>query len=88
MIQLPAPIAFPVRPIIIPSDLVFQLQDDPNAQTVRAIFPFTPHSLLLWEKETYTAIGNWTQEQAEARILELLGNNPKQVFSDLIHGKP
>lgn len=28
--------------------------------------------LILWEGEAYDAIGQWTDEQAEARIIELL----------------
>ena len=31
-----------------------------------------PLKLVLWEDASYDAIGNWTQAQAEARIIELL----------------
>ena len=31
-----------------------------------------PQKLTLWEGAAYDEVGNWTQEQAEARIIELL----------------
>lgn len=31
-----------------------------------------PKQIVLWEGATYTEISNWTQEQANARILELI----------------
>lgn len=36
-----------------------------------------PQPLVLWEKATYDAAGDYTQAQAEARILELLGPDIK-----------
>lgn len=33
-------------------------------------------TLTLWEDEAYDAIGQYTQDQAEARYLELLGADP------------
>jgi hypothetical protein len=42
-----------------------------------------PRPLVLWEKETYDTIGDYTQAQVEARISELLGNNPAEVLTSL-----
>lgn len=33
--------------------------------------------VLLWSKEEYDAAGDWTQAQAESRLLELLGDDIK-----------
>lgn len=33
--------------------------------------------LTLWSNEEYDAIGDWTQAQAESRVLELLGSDIK-----------
>jgi hypothetical protein len=45
-----------------------------------------PHcrDITLWEGEDYDAIGNWTQEQAEARILELLGPDIETSLQALV----
>lgn len=42
-----------------------------------------PRPLVLWEKEAYDLAGDYTQAQVEARILELLGNDPKSVLEGL-----
>jgi hypothetical protein len=39
--------------------------------------------LTLWEGDAYTAAGDYTQEQVEARVLELLGSDPKAVLEGL-----
>jgi len=40
-------------------------------------------TLTLWEGASYDAIGNYTQEQAEARYLELLGSKPAKELAKL-----
>lgn len=40
-------------------------------------------TLTLWEGESYTAAGDYTQAQVESRILELLGNDPASVLLPL-----
>lgn len=42
-----------------------------------------PYPLVLWEKEAYDAAGDYTQAQAEARILELLGSDIKAGLEKL-----
>lgn len=44
-----------------------------------------PKPLVLWEKEAYDAIGDYTQAQVDARVSELLGNNPAVVLNGLFH---
>lgn len=42
-----------------------------------------PRPLPLWHGDAYTAAGDYTQAQVEARILELLGNDPASVLESL-----
>jgi len=42
-----------------------------------------PKTITLWSGEEYDAIGDWTQKQAEQRVLELLGNEPTKVLEKL-----
>lgn len=44
--------------------------------------------LTLWEGESYTSAGNYTQEAVEARILELLGDDPTSVLLPLYVALP
>jgi len=47
----------------------------PNGQSRPLFLPLKP--LTLWSGEEYDSIGDWTQAQAENRVLELLGNDIK-----------
>jgi hypothetical protein len=42
-----------------------------------------PVPLVLWEKETYDAAGDYTQAQVETRVLELLGSDVKAGLENL-----
>lgn len=46
--------------------------------------------VVLWKGEAYDAAGDYTQDQVEARVLELLGDDPKSVLEGLllIPGRP
>jgi hypothetical protein len=49
--------------------------DTPHLRIISAsISPF-PIPLKLWSENEYDLIGDWTQKQAETRVLELLGTN-------------
>lgn len=50
--------------------------------TVVQIRPF-PRPLVLWENEAYDAAGDYTQAQVEAKVTELLGNDPKSALEAL-----
>jgi hypothetical protein len=61
-----------------------QLVDMPEQKKVLAFFNGIFKPLPLWEDDAYDAIGDWTQAQAEARLLELLGDNPQAVLQGLV----
>jgi hypothetical protein len=51
------------------------------------IRPFSK-PLVLWSGEAYESAGDYTQAQVEARVTELLGDNPKAVLETLFaHAK-
>ena len=58
------------------SEIVIQrIADLQGQECVKAFLQGFNSPLILWDKNstpTYSDINNWTQEQAEARILELL----------------
>jgi hypothetical protein len=39
--------------------------------------------LKLWQGAEYDSIGDWTQKQAESRVLEVLGNDIQRSLNDL-----
>jgi hypothetical protein len=42
-----------------------------------------PRPLVLWTGDAYTSAGDYTQAQVEARVLEVLGNEPAKVLESL-----
>ncbi len=69
-------------PIIV-DELDFTIIDNPKKKFVYAqIFPIAK-PLILWENGSYDLAGDYTQEQIESRILELLGSNPEDVIENL-----
>jgi hypothetical protein len=40
--------------------------------------------LILWRGNSYDEIGDWTQAQAEAKILELLGDNQQETLQSFV----
>jgi len=74
MITLNTPLTFILQPevkIELTNIEIQRIIDNPNEKFVRA-FINGISDIILWEGNEYDAIGNWTQEQAEARIIELL----------------
>ena len=65
------------------NELDVTIIDNNKRKSVVAQIRPVPRPLVLWEKEAYTAAGDYTQAQVEARILELLGNDPKSVLEGL-----
>lgn len=65
------------------NDLDVTTIDNSKRKSVVAQIRPVPRPLVLWEKEAYDLIGDYTQAQVEARITELLGNDPKSVLEDL-----
>jgi hypothetical protein len=62
-------------------DLRLVLLDNSQGREVLALLPPSDVALSLWSGEAYDAIGDYTQAQAEARVLEVLGDNPAEVLS-------
>jgi len=60
--------------VIVSTLTIDRIVDLPNARIVRAFVKELPNPLVLWEKDVYDQIGNWTDVDAEARIKELLSN--------------
>ena len=50
---------------------VFEWLDSPMKKQVWAHCRNHPTKIKLWEGDSYDAIGQWTEDQAKARILEL-----------------
>ena len=70
------PLAEPkvITPAVVISALtVDRIVDLPEKRIIRAFIRELPQPLVLWSGDAYDAIGDWTQVQANARILELLG---------------
>lgn len=54
--------------------------DSKNRRVIAQLLPVSK-PLLLWEGEEYEEIGDYTQSQAEARVLEVLGPDPAAVLT-------
>lgn len=70
-------------PPVTLSELSFVLMDSAKYRVVHAQIGPIPRTLVLWAGDAYDNIGDYTQDQAEARILELLGDDPKSVLESL-----
>ena len=60
------------KPITL-TELDITILDNAKRKSVVAQVRPCPRPLVLWEKAAYDAAGDYTQAQAEARILEVLG---------------
>lgn len=56
------------------------LIDDSRGRKVVARLPPAPRGIVLWKGEEYDAVGDYTQAQAEQRILELLIGDPAKIL--------
>ena len=65
------------------SELDITIIDNPKKKKVVISISGIPKHLTLWEKTAYDSAGDYTQAQVEARILELLGNDPVKVLTNL-----
>lgn len=59
-------------------------QSMPNGRSRPVPLPIKP--LTLWSGADYDTIGDYTQNQAEQKVLELLGNDKQQALVDLLVG--
>lgn len=65
------------------NELDITIIDNAKRKSVMAQIRPVPRPLVLWEKAAYDAAGDYTQAQVEARVTELLGNDPKSVLEGL-----
>ena len=70
------------KPVTL-SSLDVTIIDNAKRRSCVVRIPPCPHPLTLWQGDAYTAAGDYTQAQVEARILELLGSNPASVLEGL-----
>jgi len=70
------------KPITL-TELDITIIDNAKRKSVVAQIRPCPRPLVLWEKAAYDAAGDYTQAQVEARVLELLGSDPKAVLEAL-----
>jgi hypothetical protein len=64
------------KPITL-SELDITLIDNNKRKRCEVRIRPCPYSLLLWTNNDYDAIGDYTEAQVEARVLELLGSDIK-----------
>jgi hypothetical protein len=70
------------KPITL-SELDITLIDNNKRKRCEVRIRPCPYSLLLWTNNDYDAIGDYTQAQVEAKVLELLGSEPAKVLEGL-----
>lgn len=85
-LDLPAPITYVTQPQLVQFGQVIQEEmtatfsgvtlreiiDNPGDRIVTARFLEPLPDLILWQGDDYDLAGNWTQTQAETRIIEIL----------------
>lgn len=64
------------------------IMDNAERRQVAAMILPCPRPLPLWSGDEYTAVGDYTQSQAEARVLEVLGSDPASVIRGLFPKVP
>jgi len=70
-------------PAIRLHELDVTILDNSKNKMVLAQIRGIPRYLTLWQDEGYDAAGDYTQAQAEARLLEVLGDDPKSTLENL-----
>ena len=70
------------KPITL-TELDITIIDNSKRKSVVAQVRPCPYPLVLWTNEAYDAAGDYTQAMVENRVLELLGNDPSKVITDL-----
>lgn len=68
---------------IIIDTLIVSYSDTPSNKTVLAHIDKIPQPILLYAGTDYDTIGDWTQTQAEQRLLQLLGDDPATYLRKL-----
>jgi len=82
--QLSAPVTIqlPSGAVETRSEFYLVVTDNSSAKTIHAMMFPTHRRFLLWSGAGYDSIGNWTQAQVEAQVLEMLGPKPEDMLTD------
>jgi len=70
---------------ITTDELDITIIDEPSAKLCAVMIVKCQLPLLLWSQESYDAAGDYTQAQLEARVIEVLGDDPKSVLENLFN---
>lgn len=70
------------EPIVLDT-LNITYMDTPSGKSLSARIDRFPTNLILYSGEEYTSAGDWTQQQAELRVLEVLGSDPAAKLRSL-----
>lgn len=70
------------KPITL-SSLDVTIIDNAKRKSAMAQIRPCPYPLVLWAGEAYDAVGDYTQAQVEAKVLELLGSDIKSGLEKL-----
>lgn len=65
------------------NELDITIIDNPKRKIVMVRINFIPNPLVVWTQNDYDSAGDYTQAQLEARVSELLGNEPGKTLEDL-----
>lgn len=65
------------------TELDITIMDNSKRKSVLVQVRPCPRPLVLWEKEAYDLAGDYTQAMVEARVMELLGSDPKAALEGL-----
>ena len=72
-IQLPKPCVM-TREKVFSSVTITRIEDFPGQRLVLAMIEEYHNPIVLWQADEYTAIGNWTQEQAEQKLVNIIAS--------------
>lgn len=70
------------EPIVLDT-LNITYMDTPSSKSLSARIDRFPTNLILYTGEEYTSAGDWTQQQVELRVLEVLGSDPAAKLRSL-----
>ena len=65
------------------NELDVTIIDNSKRKSVMVQIRPCPRPLVLWVGDAYDAAGDYTQAQVEARVLEVLGSDPKTALEGL-----
>jgi hypothetical protein len=72
-----------ISSVIVLKELNYLLIDNVNAKKAMVQISYIPQPLILWKDQEYDTVGDYTQQQVEDRIIELLGDDPSSVLNNL-----